>query len=340
MPASPRPSLESPDLTAILVAPDGLDAIRKTLRAVHDQDLRDRIQIVLVSDDPTALEGATDLFPDFWGIEVVVFEPIERMGPAKAAGIQHARADLIVQLEDHAYPRPGWARALLEAWREGTWSAVAPVMANANPASGTSWANLFVGYGRWVAPSRSGERAALPGHNSAFGREVLVELGDRLGNDLDEDWRLFHRLSAEGHRFYLTADAVVEHQNISNRRAAMVLRYQHGRLTAAQRSRSWSTTKRLAHVLATPLIPMIRFRESWGHVRDSGVDASVRLKVLPSLLFLVLVGGVAEGVGYALGEGDAPRRKADLEHDRSRHLSAADRAEVDRELRELAAETV
>jgi len=339
MPAYSRPVTEPPDLTAILVAPDGLTEVRKTLSAVHDQDIRDRIEVVLVSDDPSALGGVEALYPDFWGVEVVAFEPIERMGPAKAAGVRRARADLVVQLEDHAYPRPGWARALVDAWKEGVWSAVAPVMGNANPASSTSWANLFVGYGRWVAPSESGEREALPGHNSAFGREVLLASGERMGADLDDDWGYFQRLAADGHRFYLTADAEVAHQNISNWKAAVTLRYHHGRLTAAARSREWSPMSRAAHALATPLIPVLRFREIWSQVRSSGVDPGVRRRLLPSLLLMVLVGGLGEGVGYAFGEGDSPGRKADLEHDRGRHLSRADRADFERELREMVADT-
>jgi hypothetical protein len=205
-------------------------------------------------------------------------------------------------------------------------------MANANPSSGTSWANLFAGYGRWVAPSWSGEREALPGHNCAFSREVLLEQSD-LGADLDDEWAFFHRLRAQGHSFYLAADARVDHQNVSHFGSAVRLRYYHGRLSAADRARGWSLPKRVAHVLASPLIPVLRFRDAWRQVQASGVDGSVKVKLLPSLVCLITVGGVGEGIGYALGPGDAPIQKARLEHDRTRHLNRRDAEEVEDELR-------
>jgi hypothetical protein len=324
-------------MSALLVAPDGPDEVRKTLRHVHAQDAVEKIEVILVCEDGGRFAGLAEEFPDLAGFQLVEFTPIHRMGPAKAAGVEVARGGLVVQLEDHAYPQPGWARALLQAWRQGEWSGVSPAMANANPGSGTSWANLFAGYGRWVAPSWSGEREALPGHNCAFSRDLLLEQSD-LGADLDDEWAFFHRLGAQGHRFYLTADARVDHQNVSNVLSAARLRYYHGRLSAGDRARGWSLAKRVAHVLATPLIPVLRFRDAWEQVRASGVEGSVRWRMLPSLIGLVTVGGIGEGVGYALGAGDAPMQKARLEHDRARHLNRRDKEESERELREMATE--
>ncbi|HSM04441.1 MAG TPA: glycosyltransferase [Longimicrobiales bacterium] len=326
-----------PLLSAILVAPDGPAEVRKTLRHVQAQDVRDRIEVILVTEEPDRFEELDDEFAELGGLRRVPFQPIERMGPAKAAGIAVARGGLVVHLEDHAYPRAGWARALLDAWREGEWAAVGPAMGNANPRSGTSWANLFVGYGRWVAPSWSGEREALPGHNCAFDKRILMERGDELGADFDDEWAFFGRLRERGHRFYLTAEARVDHQNISAFASAARLRFHHGRLTAADRARSWSLGKRAAHVLALPLVPLRRFQEVWHQVRASGIDGSIRRRLLPSLLALVTVGSLGEGVGYAFGPGSSPRRKADLEHDRTRHLNRRDREEAERERLETAA---
>jgi hypothetical protein len=324
-------------MSALLVALDGPDEVRKTLRHVHAQDAASKIEVVLVCEDGGRFAGLAEEFPDLAGLQLLEFTPIDRMGPAKAAGVEVARGGLVVQLEDHAYPQPGWARALLQAWRQGEWSGVSPAMANANPDSGMSWANLFADYGRWVAPSWSGEREALPGHNSALSRELLMEQSD-LGADLDDERAFFHRLGAQGHRFYLTADARVDHQNVSNVRSSVRLRYYHGRLSAADRARGWSFPKRVAHVLATPLIPVLRFRDAWEQVRASGVERSVWWRMLPSLIGLVTVGGIGEGVGYALGPGDAPAQKARLEDDCTRHLNRPDKEESDRELRKMATE--
>ncbi|HSG47810.1 MAG TPA: hypothetical protein VLA43_08370, partial [Longimicrobiales bacterium] len=183
----------------------------------------------------------------------------------------------------------------------------------------------------------SGERDTLPGHNSGYRRDLLLAEGEDLARLLDDEWRFFTRLREEGHRFYLTAEARTDHQNISHLGSALRLRFHGGRQTASERAAGWSGAKRAAHALATPLIPAIRFRAVWRQIRESGIAATEVALMLPTLMLLLAMGGLGEGVGYALGPGDSPRRKAALEHARIHHLNARDREADERELRDVSA---
>jgi len=90
-----------------------------------------------------------------------------------------ARARIVAFGEDHCFPEPGWADALLEA-HQGPHAVVAPVFLNANPGSTVSWCDFLIGYGAWMAPVAGGLRPFPPGHNSSYKRDELLAYGDRL----------------------------------------------------------------------------------------------------------------------------------------------------------------
>lgn len=70
---------------------------------------------------------------------------------ARASGIRAASAPIVVLTEDHSFPEPGWAEALIRAHQQ-PWAVVGPVILNANPGSRVSWANLIIEYNEWLAP--------------------------------------------------------------------------------------------------------------------------------------------------------------------------------------------
>ncbi|MCL6546490.1 MAG: hypothetical protein K6T61_14805, partial [Bryobacteraceae bacterium] len=88
-----------------------------------------------------------------------------------------ASAPLVVMTEDHSLPEPGWAAALLEAHREHR-AAVGPAIVNGNPESLLSWANVVIEYGEWLDPVQSRPVQHLPGHNTCYRRDVLLDYGE------------------------------------------------------------------------------------------------------------------------------------------------------------------
>jgi hypothetical protein len=75
--------------------------------------------------------------------------------------VRAASAPIVVFCEDHAFPDPTWAEALIVAHRR-PYAAVGPVVRNANPSTVISGADCLIGYGPWLEISQPCEPEHLP----------------------------------------------------------------------------------------------------------------------------------------------------------------------------------
>ena len=315
-------------MSVVLVAPSGLAGIRQTIAALRAQTVSDRLEVILVG--PTA-EGLADHDTDgatgFQAVRTVAVGPIDNPDRAAAHGIRLATASVVAIVEDHAYPEPEWADALLGAHRGG-WVAVGSAYTNANPATALSWANLLLAYGLWVEPVTGGEATSISRHNIAYKRDGLLAIGPELDAALGRDGGLLHRLRAGGHRLFLEPGARIRHVNPSRLLPTLALRLDAGRLSAATRARleRWSPLRRLAYVLAGPLIPLLRARP----FHSKALRAGLFPRVYPALALCLVLDALGQMLGFALGPGDAARRLAAFEVDRMRHLTQRDRGALER----------
>jgi hypothetical protein len=230
--------------------------------------------------------------------------------------VREARAPVVALVEDHCFPAPGWAEALIERHAEG-WAAVGPVMANANPQTAVSWANLLTEYAPWVEPAQGGEREHLPGHNGSYKRDVLLSYGDRLEAMLEAESILHWDLRARGHKLYLEPRARSLHLNFTAALPSAALRFNGGRLFAASRARGWTLRKRLAFVAGSPLIPLVRF----ARVARSLPKADRPRGTLTAVFAALVCDGAGELIGYARGAGRSMEKLSDMEFHRHRYIS-------------------
>jgi glycosyl transferase family 2 len=320
-------SLTGADLSVVVITPDAFDTVRRTVRALAAQEVRNRIEIVLVA-PPRAFPPPDE--PDlrgFHGVRKVEVPSLQSSACARALGVRAATAPVVAFVEDHAFPSAGWASALIERHRE-SWAAVAPSVINGNPGSLISWANLVIEYGPWLHPVAGGPTSHLPGHNGSYKRDVLLAYGDRLEAMIEAETVLHWDLRMQGHKLYLEPAARMAHVNFSDPWTWIPLRFNGGRLFAACRGRSWSVFRRALYAAAAPLIPLVRLART---VRDLLRPGRPR-RLLPRLFLPLAVGlaidGLGEMVGYAFGMGNAMRVLTDMEFDRRRHLNARDRRAV------------
>ena len=171
-------------LSVIILTPDRFATIGKTLRHLAAQNVAAQLEIVIVAPSASGLDLDGSCLRHFHSHSVVETGPMVSTARARAAGVRAASALIVAFAEDHYYPDAGWAEALIGRHQENC-AAVGPAMANANPRTATSWANLLIEYSEWLYPCPSGEREHLPGHNSSYKRSVLLEYGDRLEQMLD-----------------------------------------------------------------------------------------------------------------------------------------------------------
>jgi GT2 family glycosyltransferase len=321
--------MSEPDLTVVLVTPDQYQTLRAVVRHLRAQTARDRLEIVIVA---PAREGLGLIETDLEGF--VRFRVVEAGTPwslakARADGIRAASAPVVALVEDHCFPDPGWAAALIAAHRQ-PWAAVGPAIANANPRTRLSWANLLIAYGRWVAPEAGAEVDDIPGNNSSYKRALLLEYGSELERMLEREAVLHEDLRAKGHRFYLEPQAKAYHQNASRLTSAIWTRFQAGRLFGAMRARNgrWSLLRRLLYIGGAPLIPLMHLRPVLQHARRAARQRPLLPGLRGAVVGLLAVAGAGEMIGYAFGPGKALQQLTDSEFQRERQLTKRDRQEV------------
>jgi hypothetical protein len=306
---------------SLIVATDSYPAIEDLLAALRAQTALDRLEIVIAAPAAVHAEGAA--LDGFAHVQWVLADASKSLAGARAAGVRAARAAVVAFTETHSFPEPGWARALIEA-HDGPWAAVGPAMLNATPADARTWGQLYVDYGPWVAPVEGGPVDDIPGHGSAYKREVLLAYGEDLGPMLEAEWNLHRDMRARGLRLYLEPGATTRHLNMTQKLPSFLQWMYYSRGFASTRCRDWTRARRAAYAAGAPLIVLRRLAQVVRDMRRTG-----RLHVLPRALPSVLVSlsgsALGELVGYASGRaGDAAKANVKYEVHRERYVDLAD----------------
>jgi hypothetical protein len=314
-------------MSVVLITPDGLEAIRRTVHHLHNQTARDQIELVIVAPTDPGPGSDEDELDGFASVRLVDAGPFRSAGSAFAAGVRAANGRIVGYAEEHSFPEPGWAAAIIEAHR-GSWAAVGGVLENANPGTRTSWAGLLIDFGPEVAPVGGGEASELAGHHTSYKRAVLVRYESDLDDMLEVEWVLQEDLRASGERLFREPRAVSRHLNASRLRSLLVAQLNGGRLFAGNRARlrGWSTVRRLVWVAGSPLMPFVRLARSLPHLRRSKWPG--RASPIPVIVLGLVTNAAGQMLGYALGPGRAAERRLAIDLDRRGDLNESERAEL------------
>jgi predicted dehydrogenase len=326
LPVAPVPETAEPryPLSAIASTATGYKALRTTIAHLRAQTVAARMELVLVGPSLEALEHAAEDAAPFAAVQKVAVGPVRSIAHANAAGVRRARGRVVVLTEDHCFPEPGWAAALLRAHEE-PWAAVGPVVRNANPGSVVSWADFLIGYGPWMEPAPAHSPAFLPGHNSSYKRELLLALGGRLEAMLESETVLHFEWTTRGLPLRIEPAARVAHVNFSRWRSWLPVQFLWGRLFAGMRAASWPRRRRWFYAAASPLIPAVRF---WRAVRaylQPGRSRWLLLRTAPVLALGLTLDGLGQMLGYLRGPGRSMETLARYEFNRIEHVRAEDR---------------
>ncbi len=203
-----------PELSLLLVTPYEFDSLRQTVRHAEKQSRSSEMELVFVV--PSAVEFGLDrsATEGFHSVRVVEVGPLRSNAHGYAEGVRAASAGVVVFCEDHCYPAAGWAEALIDRHRE-PWAVVAPNIAHANQPGVIAWADFLLGYGPWLDPTPAGELDYLPGHNSAYKRDRLLDYGDDLERWLEAESVLHWDLRRRGERLWIEPAARTHHFSFS-----------------------------------------------------------------------------------------------------------------------------
>ena len=310
-----------PAMSVVVITPDSYTAIRKTVSHLRAQTRSGQLELVIVAPSAAHLDPNKTELREFCGFRIVELGPIRSTGRALAEGIRQATAPIVAYAEEHSYPEPGWAEALIEAHR-GSWAGVGAVLSNANPSTMTSWAHLYTDFGPWVAPAEAAETVHLSAHHTAYKREVLLSFGALLDELLEVDYVLNRELQAKGYKLYLQAAARSYHLNCSRPGSLFWAEFHGGRLFGSARAtyERWSIFRRLLYIAGMPLIPLLRLWRVCAEINRPGRKRGLFPGILLPLLTSLAGHTLGEVIGYAMGAGDAAKRRTSVELCRHRHV--------------------
>lgn len=309
---------------SVCLPTDKLETLRPVLARLRAQTIASSMEIVIATPEVEATRKAVADESAFAFVRVVGVDALVPLGHARAAAVRAASAPFVFLGETHSFAERGWAEALLTRHDEG-WSVVVPGIANANPRGLLSWAGLLLDYGGWLQERPPSELRYWPLNNSSCLRAALLECDDDLERGLSYGDQLLLALQQRRHRVYFEPRAVLSHLNISRFRFWLDERWVGGVLVARHRSRDWSHAKRVAYVLASPLIPLVLF----GRVAPSTVTTirarRLSLMTLPVMFLGAVAHGLGELVGYARvgGVDGAEARMTEYEIHKARYARAS-----------------
>jgi glycosyltransferase involved in cell wall biosynthesis len=301
---------------SVVIPTDRFETIEHLIVSLANQTARGSIELVVVAPDADVLAGHEEEVKEFHSAPVVVAE-IDSLQRARAMGTRAASADVVAFAESHSFPDPHWAEALIAAHR-GPWAVVGPAMVNPHEEGSAGWAKFLVDYGRWVPPVRGGPVQDLPGHNSSYKRDVLLDYGPELERLLDAEWLLHKNLLSRGHALYLEPAATSRHFSVTRLIPSIVEWFYFSRAFATSRSRGWHPARRFLYMLGSPLIVLVRLRPVIAAMRRTGQGSQIP-RTLPVVLMTLVGSAVGELVGYAVGGGEGAEGSSQFELHRERY---------------------
>jgi len=312
------------EMSVIIITPDSYETIRRLMRCLAEQTVRDKLEIVIVVLSRIPIQADNDVLKLFARVLVVQEEGIHTFSGAQAIGVREASGAIVAFTEDHCFPQRDWAKSLIQA-HGNMCACVGPAIINGNPRTFLSRANLSIEYGPWLEPAPAGMVDHLPGHNSSYRRDVLLTYGNDLGVWLQSESLLHWDLITKGYKLLLEPRAKAAHYNFSDFFSTIRLRFFCGRIFAGSRSRKWSFSKRFLYFAGSPMIPVVRLYRVIRELRRPGRPNNLSQVLLQLLLLLLIIDGIGEMVGYACGSGNAMEMMTDMEFHRERFMDDIDR---------------
>jgi glycosyltransferase involved in cell wall biosynthesis len=110
-------------LSIVIVTPDRYDRLRKTIEHLRRQTAKNCIELVIAAPSLRELQPDRAELSDFGSVRLVEVGPIQCTGEPRAIATRAATGPVIAYAEDHCWPEPNWAAALIKAHRE-SWGGV------------------------------------------------------------------------------------------------------------------------------------------------------------------------------------------------------------------------
>ena len=307
------------DFTVGLIVGERRERAVRCLASLFSQSVIDRMEVLLVD---IAREQHEPLPGSNHPHVRIIRMPGSTYARARFRVVQEAGGRIVGFIEEHAWAFDGWAEAIVEAHGEA-YAGVGAEVHVGNPSVPHSPLIGVMNHHPWLAPAPRGLRTHLPGHNSAYKREILLRYGDGLLDLLRAELALCTRLRADGERLFLENRARFAHINetgiVSPSRGYFLWNRCYG--DARARQFAWSPARRMFYAVCTPLMPVYYLARLLPRLRRERPDLyPIAVAGIPRLFLAQSASAIGHTAGVLFGVGDAEARFSDYETSEYRQL--------------------
>jgi hypothetical protein len=294
-------------LTVVVTVVEGGATLLRCLRALAGQVDAPAMEVLVPFDDSVAeVEGLARHFPAFRFLRLGVIAQPSPVSDAyaqhvlyecrRAAGLSLAEGDFVALLEDRGWPRPDWARAMVELHERLPHAAVGGAIEDG--AQGMlRRAVYFCDFGRYEPPLQEGDALHLSDVNICYKRAALEGVRG-VWEERYQEAAVNSGLQRGGFKLYLSArPRVVEQRAPIPWRAALAERIHWGRTSGHVLGRDMAPLFCLVRVASAPLVSVVLLVRHLRKQRQVRRNPFVVLGALPVTLVLMMCWSIGESIG-------------------------------------------
>ena len=294
-----------PDLGIVVTIVSGADSVRACLESLRRECSGRRVDIVV----PVERErpDVAVLAAEFDEVRFVDIGPVDaevsnddpcaehvRYDIRRAAGLRRVRGRVIVMLEDHGVPQPGFLAAVEDAWRRSDAGAIGGVV-DCDAEDGIRAAAWILDFYRHLPGSRPGPSDVLTDVAVSFRKETVDAVAPTWRSGYHEP-RVHAALAARGGLLRAPAMRIAQRRPPMSATAFLVERWSWGRHFGRGRGVGRPPARIVAAIIAIVGSPVFGLRA----LLYAGL-ARRTIRAAP----WVIVGAVAWGLGEGAGLLDA-----------------------------------
>ncbi len=312
----------APYISVIFFLGSQRERAEKSLASILGQKSIEKAEVLI-------FDTAFDQYPPLAGSDhpVVKVHRVKEPLPfsiLRTKAVEIARGEVIAFVEDHAYVASGWLETLIKDFRAG-YVGVGGVPETLNPGVGISDAVTLMNFGFFYPTTEPRTYYILPGHNSAYRRDLLLSFGELLPTLITSEALLNTKIIEKGYTLLLDPGARFLHLNEETLSMVTISYYYWNHCFGEGRARlfGWPWWRRILQGLAIPLVPFARYikymRYFWRHDRKSIL---ILLRYTGVFLYAQSVAAIGLAVGCIFGARDAEIKFRDYELNASRKLTS------------------
>ena len=283
---------------ASIVGPPFIDDCLASLFA--QKDAPDFEVIVVDCRGPENVARLTQRFPTVRFVQLPQRETVPQL---RRIGVEQARGEIVAIIEEHCLAADNWIATMASALTSGYAAVGGPVDFRSDGRL-RDWITYFIEYNSYFPPWPDGDTTNIGSANAAYRRATLMANIEVLSAGYWEA-ALHPKLLAEGSKFRSVSSMIVYHRGPFDYFYYVRQRYLFSRAFAGARRQTVPLSKRVAYLLAAPVVPFLLLARIASRVFGKSCHRGEFLLCLPLLVPAMASYVVGEWMGYAFGPGHA-----------------------------------